>query len=138
MKTYLRQADALRTFGTTAEAVWLSPLIVAALLSFPVLALVLEASGVVGGFIGYVVLLGQNTAGYTHAVLADVQVAPLLMGLGRAAVTGVVVVAVAYNAGRGARRGSDAVGRATTRAVVAGLLGAIAVELVFSLVGGFL
>ncbi len=138
VKTYLRQADALRTFGTTAEAVWLSPLIVAALLSFPVLALVLEASGVVGGFIGYVVLLGQNTAGYTHAVLADVQVAPLLMGLGRAAVTGVVVVAVAYNAGRGARRGSDAVGRATTRAVVAGLLGAIAVELVFSLVGGFL
>ena len=52
---------------------------------------------------------------------------------------GVIGVCCAYFlAGRGARRGSDAVGRATTRAVVAGLLGAIAVELVFSLVGGVL
>ena len=41
-------------------------------------------------------------------------------------------------AGRGARRGSDAVGRATTRAVVAGLLAAIAVELIFSMAGGLL
>ena len=136
VKTYLRQADALRTFGTSAEALWLSPLLFAALLSFPLLALLLEGAGLLGGFIGYVALLGQNTAGYTHSVLADVRAAPLLLGLGRAAMTGLVVVTVAYNAGRGARRGSDAVGRATTRAVVAGLLGAIAVELVFSILGG--
>ncbi|MCA9541864.1 MAG: ABC transporter permease, partial [Myxococcales bacterium] len=136
IKTYLRQADALRTFGTSPEAEWLSPLFFAALLSFPALALLLEAFGVLGGFIGYVALLGQNTAGFTHTVLADVRAAPLLIGLLRAVVTGGVVVTVAYNAGRGARRGSDAVGRATTRAVVAGLLGAIAVELLFSLVGG--
>ncbi len=136
VKTYLRQADALRTFGTSAEAVWLSPALLAAVLSFPLLALVLEAAGLLGGFIGYVGLLGQNTAGYTYSVLADVRAGPLVLGLVRAAVTGVVVVTVAFQAGRGARRGSDAVGAATTRAVVAGLLGVIAVELLFGLVGG--
>ncbi len=136
VKTYLRQADALRTFGTSPEARWLSPLLFAALLSFPVLAVLLEAAGLLGGFLGYVALLGQNTAGYGHTVLEDVRLAPFAVGLLRAAVTGAVVVAVAYHAGRGARRGSDAVGRATTRAVVAGLLGAIAVELLFSLPGG--
>ncbi|MCA9525283.1 MAG: ABC transporter permease, partial [Myxococcales bacterium] len=56
----------------------------------------------------------------------------------RALVCGVCIVTVAFNAGRGARRGSDAVGRATTRAVVAGLLAAIAVELIFSMAGGLL
>lgn len=135
IKTYLRQADALLTFGTSAEARWLSPLLVAAIIAFPLLALVLEAAGVAGGYLGYVVLLGQNTAGFEHTVLEDVRLVPLLAGLGRAIACGVMVVLLAYHAGRGARRGSDAVGRATTRAVVAGLLGAIAVELVFSLFG---
>jgi phospholipid/cholesterol/gamma-HCH transport system permease protein len=135
IKTYLRQADALLTFGTSAEARWLSPLLVAAIIAFPILALVLEAAGVVGGYLGYVVLLGQNTAGFHHTALEDVSLLPVLSGLGRAIACGVMVVLLAYHAGRGARRGSDAVGRATTRAVVAGLLGAIAVELVFSLFG---
>lgn len=135
IKTYLRQADALQTFGTSAEARWLSPLLVAALISFPLLALVLEAAGIAGGYLGYVVLLGQNTAGFHHTVLEDVAVLPVLSGLGRAIACGFAVVLLAYHAGRGARRGSDAVGKATTRAVVAGLLGAIAVELAFSMLG---
>ncbi|MEZ4465794.1 MAG: ABC transporter permease [bacterium] len=120
IKTYLRQADALATFGTSAEAVWLSPILLAAVVAFPLLALVLEATGLLGGLVGYVVLLGQNTAGFEHTVLSDVEARPLLVGLVRALVCGVCIVAVAFNAGRGARRGSDAVGRATTRAVVAG------------------
>ena len=138
IKTYLRQADALQTFGTSAEATWLSPILWAAVLSFPLLALVLEGAGVLGGLLGYVALLGQNTAGFHHTVLSEVHAPPLLLGLVRATVCGVCIVTVAFNAGRGARRGSDAVGRATTRAVVAGLLAAIAVELIFSLVGGLL
>lgn len=138
IKTYLRQADALETFGTSAERVWLSPLLFAAMLSFPAMALLLEGAGLAGGFAGYVGLLGQNTAGYSHTVLRGIELGPLLIGLARACVTGVVVVTVAYNAGRGARRGSDAVGRATTRAVVGGLLGAIAIELGFGLLGGIL
>lgn len=138
IKTYLRQADALQTFGTTAEAVWLSPILVAAIIAFPLLALVLEAAGVLGGLLAYVLLLGQNTAGFEHTVLSEVQAGPLIQGLVRALVCGICIVTVAFNAGRGARRGSDAVGRATTRAVVAGLLAAIAVELGFSLVGGLL
>lgn len=135
IKTYLRQADALQTFGTSAEARWLSPLLVAALISFPLLALVLEAAGLAGGYLGYVMLLGQNTAGFHHTVLEDVAFVPVLSGLGRAVACGFAVVLLAYHAGRGARRGSDAVGKATTRAVVAGLLGAIAVELAFSMLG---
>ena len=135
IKTYLRQADALQTFGTSAEARWLSPLLVAALISFPLLALVLELAGLAGGYLGYVILLGQNTAGFHHTVLSDVAILPVLSGLGRAVACGFAVVLLAYHAGRGARRGSDAVGKATTRAVVAGLLGAIAVELVFSMLG---
>ena len=135
IKTYLRQADALQTFGTSAEARWLSPLLVAALIAFPLLALVLEAAGLAGGYLGYVMLLGQNTAGFHHTVLEDVSLLPVLSGLGRAIACGFAVVLLAYHAGRGARRGSDAVGKATTRAVVAGLLGAIAVELVFSMLG---
>lgn len=138
IKTYLRQADALQTFGTRPEAVWLSPLLFAAVLAFPALALLLEAAGLLGGFVGYVVLLGENTAGFSHTVLDDVALGPVLTGLGRTLVTGVCVVTLAYNAGRSARRGSDAVGRATTRAVVAGLLGVIVVELGFSVVEGLL
>jgi len=135
VKTYLRQADALRTFGATPEAVWLSPLFVAGLIAFPLLALVLEAAGIVGGYLGYVALLGQNTAGFAHTVLEDVRLGPTLLGLARSVVCGAVVITLAYSAGLRARRGSDAVGRATTRAVVGGLLGAIAVELAFGLIG---
>lgn len=136
IKTYLRQADALRTFGATPEAVWLSPLFVAGLIAFPLLAVVLELAGLAGGYLGYVGLLGQNTAGFAHTVLEDVRPGPTLLGLLRAMVCGAVVVTTAYGAGLRARRGSDAVGRATTRAVVGGLLGAIAVELLFGLIEG--
>ncbi len=136
IKTYLRQADALQTFGTTAEAVWLSPMMAASLFAFPLMALLLEATGILGGFLSYVWIQGQNTAGFYHTVLSDVALEPILWGLLRALVTGIVVITLAYTAGRQARRGSDAVGRATTQAVVSGLLGAIAVELLFSLLGG--
>lgn len=138
IKTYLRQADALRTFNVKPETLWLSPLIFAAIISFPLLALLLEATGLLGGYLGFVGLLGQNTAGFGHTVLDDVRLGPVLFGLGRALITGIAVVTLAYNAGRSARRGSDAVGRATTRAVVAGLLGVIAVELTFSVLEGLL
>lgn len=138
VKTYLRQADALTTFGTTPEAMWLSPLFFAALISFPLLALLLETAALLGGFIGYTALLDQNTAGYAATVLAEVRATPTLLGLARATTTGAVVVTLAYTAGRTARRGSDAVGQATTRAVVAGLLGAIAVELTFGMLQSLL
>lgn len=138
VKTYLRQADALTTFGTTPEAMWLSPLFFAALISFPLLALLLETAALLGGYIGYTALLGQNTAGYAATVLDEVHAAPTLIGLARATTTGAVVTTLAYTAGRTARRGSDAVGHATTRAVVAGLLGAIAVELTFGMLQSLL
>ncbi len=138
VKTYLRQADALLTFGARPEAEWLAPAWITAGLAFPVLALLLEAMGLLGGYLGYVAVLGQNTAGFGHTVLDGVAAGPVLLGLLRASATGLCVVTLAFNAGRGARRGSDAVGRATTRAVVAGLLSAIAVELVFGVVGGLL
>ncbi|MBU0550418.1 ABC transporter permease, partial [Myxococcota bacterium] len=133
VKTYLRQTDALAALGAAPEAAWLSPMLAAGLIAFPLLALALEAAGVLGGFIGYVVLLGQNTAGFWRTVLEDVRVGPTLLGLSRAMICGGVVITLAFNAGLSARRGSDAVGRATTRAVVSGLLGAIAVELIFGL-----
>ncbi|MFN3199193.1 MAG: ABC transporter permease [Bradymonadia bacterium] len=133
VKTYLRQGDALDTFGVTPEAHWLSPMALAALLAFPLLAIILEAFGVLGGFLTYVGFYAQNTAGFEHTVLADVRWGPFALGLARAAVCGLVVVTLAFNAGRGARRGSDAVGRGTTRAVVSGLLGIILVELIFGL-----
>lgn len=137
VKTYLRQTDALRTMGASPERVWLSPMIWAAVLAFPALTLVLEASGLAGGFFSYVFLQSQNSAGFEYSVLRDVQVMPFALGLLRASAAGAVVVALAYDAGREATRGSDAVGRATTRAVVTGMLGIIAIELVFSAGGAF-
>ena len=133
VKTYLRQGDALLTFGARPEVEWLSPLALAGVLAFPLLALLLEAAAILGGYATYVMIWGQNTAGFEHTVLADVYAGPVALGLARAAATGLAVVCLAFGAGRTARRGSDAVGRATTRAVVAGLMAAIAVELVFSL-----
>ena len=134
VKTYLRQGDALGTFGVSPEAQWLSPMALAAVLAFPLLAVLLELCGLAGGFLTFVGMYGQNTAGFEHTALADVEVGPFLLGLARAAVCGLVVVTLAFTAGRRARRGSDAVGRGTTRAVVSGLLGVILVELAFGLV----
>lgn len=134
VKTYLRQGDALGTFGISPEAQWLSPMALAAVLAFPLLAVLLELCGLAGGFLTFVGMYGQNTAGFEHTALADVEVGPFLLGLARAAVCGLVVVTLAFTAGRRARRGSDAVGRGTTRAVVSGLLGVILVELAFGLV----
>lgn len=138
VKTYLRQADALLSFGVRPEHVWLSPLLWAAVISFPLLALLLEAVGLAGGYLGFVLALGQNSAGYTHSVLSDVVWGEVGVGLLKALCCGACVVLLAYHAGRGAQRGSDAVGRAATRAVVSGLLAAIAVELVFGVIGGLL
>ena len=73
---YLRQADALQTFGVRPEAVWLSPVFFAAVACFPVLAVLLEVCGLLGGFFGYVVLLAD--LGLDNTAIGDGAVETLL------------------------------------------------------------
>ena len=115
------ELDAYTTFSLDPMIVLVVPRVVAGVLVTPLLALYSIVLGVLAGIIP---LLGQN---YTlRAYIAGVADAVVLADLGQALVKGVVfgfiVAAIGCFHGLRTGAGADAVGRSTTRAVVAGIV----------------
>jgi phospholipid/cholesterol/gamma-HCH transport system permease protein len=101
----------------------ISPRIIAAIISFPILTTVFDLIGMIGGYISSVVLLGLNTGVYFHSIEANVDMKDITDGLIKTVVFAVIVATVCCYQGyfahmRKDSHGAQAVGLATTSAVV--------------------
>jgi phospholipid/cholesterol/gamma-HCH transport system permease protein len=117
------QIDALDTMRIDPMQYLISPRIVAAIISFPVLTALFDLIGILGGYISSVVLLGANAGTYFHRVQASLEMKDLTDGFIKAVVFAVIVVTVCCYQGyfthmRRDSHGAKAVGLSTTSAVV--------------------
>ena len=113
------QIDALATLSTNPFKYLVMPRIAAAVLVLPLLTLVADVIGILGGFAVGVENLGFNPAIYIRNTLDFLQPDDITSGMIKSAVFGFIITAMGCYYGFFSRGGAQGVGRATTNAVVA-------------------
>jgi phospholipid/cholesterol/gamma-HCH transport system permease protein len=113
------QIDALTTLSTDPMKHLVAPRLLAATLAMPLLVVVADIIGVMGGFLIAVFKLGFVAQAYLDATFDVLEFMDVFSGLVKAAVFGFVVALMGTWCGYNSRGGAQGVGQATTTAVVA-------------------
>jgi phospholipid/cholesterol/gamma-HCH transport system permease protein len=112
------QIDALTTLSTNPVKYLVTPRLIAAVVTMPILVAVADSIGVFGGYVVATRSLGFNGAVYlknTHDYVTD---GDIQSGLVKAAVFGFIIALMGCYSGFHSKGGAQGVGQATTNAVV--------------------
>ncbi len=112
------QIDALTTLATNPFRYLIAPRLLAATLMMPVLVLVGDIIGVMGGWLLATTVLGYNSMGYLQRSADFLEAWDVASGLIKAGVFGFIIALMGCYQGFNSRGGAQGVGRATTNAVV--------------------
>jgi phospholipid/cholesterol/gamma-HCH transport system permease protein len=112
------QIDALTTLSTNPMKYLVAPRLLAGVIALPLLVLVADILGVLGGFIIGTLKLGFNAGTYLANTVQFMDTQDVVSGLVKAAVFGVLIVLMGCYHGYRSRGGAQGVGAATTSAVV--------------------
>ena len=112
------QIDALVTLSADPFKYLVAPRIVAAVAMLPLLVLVADVVGVMGGYLVGVNKLGFDGAAYLDATWRNFELLDVVSGLVKAAAFGFIVALMGCYHGYHGGRGAQGVGAATTNAVV--------------------
>ncbi len=112
------QIDALTTLSTNPMKYLVAPRLLAGTLALPLLVVVADTLGVMGGWLVGTTQLGFSSGAYLKATFDFVEPWDVISGLIKAAVFGFVVTLMGCWFGYHSGGGAQGVGRATTSAVV--------------------
>jgi phospholipid/cholesterol/gamma-HCH transport system permease protein len=112
------QIDALVTLSTNPFKYLVAPRLIAATVTLPLLVLVADIIGVMGGFLVGTERLGFNPYAYLRNTWNYLETEDVLSGLVKAAVFGFLIALMGCYHGYNSRGGAQGVGAATTNAVV--------------------
>jgi len=129
-----QEVDALRTLGAREASFLVAPRMLALLVAMPFLSLFASASGILAGLLVAVFQLDLSPAVYFQILVQSVQVRDVFYTVLKSAVFAAIIVFIACLNGLATHGGSDAVGRATTDTVVAGIFWTVVADCVFALV----
>jgi phospholipid/cholesterol/gamma-HCH transport system permease protein len=119
------QISALRALGTDPIRKLVMPRVLAGVLMAPVLTVIADFVGVTGGWVVARYRLQVETGLYWSSVLQGLYMQDLWMGIIKPFVLGFVIVTIACHVGLRTTGGTQGVGKATTKSVVAGSVGLI-------------
>jgi phospholipid/cholesterol/gamma-HCH transport system permease protein len=126
------QIDALTTLSTNPMKYLIAPRLLAGLLALPLLVLVADVLGVMGGWIVGVAKLGFNSSVYLGNTMNFLKPLDVEVSLAKAAVFGFVVALMGCYHGYRSRGGAEGVGAATTSAVVSASVAILAFDYVLT------
>lgn len=112
------QIDALSTLSTNPMKYLVTPRLLAGIVALPLLVVIADVLGVLGGFIVSTLKLGFNVETYLRNTLDFVQTMDVTSGLVKASVFGFLIALMGCYQGYNSRGGAEGVGAATTAAVV--------------------
>jgi len=113
------QIDALTTLSTNPMKYLVAPRLLAGTLGLPLLVLVADVLGVMGGWLIGTFKLGFVSEAYLRSTFDFLEAIDVVSGLAKAAVFGFVVTLMGTWCGYTSKGGAQGVGSATTTAVVA-------------------
>ncbi len=114
------QIDALYTMAVNPIKYLVTPRVIAGIIMFPLLTIVTDFVGVVGGYMVGVKMLNINAGVYIGRTIDFVQVEDIMTGLFKALFFGLISTLVACYNGYYTTGGAEGVGRAATKSVVMG------------------
>jgi phospholipid/cholesterol/gamma-HCH transport system permease protein len=116
------QIDALTTLRTDPFRYLVAPRVIAAVLVMPLLVLVSNALGVMGGWLLATGRLGFNSAAYLNTTAEFLKADDVISSMVKAAVFGFFIALMGCYHGYHSSGGAAGVGRATTNAVVSAFI----------------
>lgn len=122
------EIDAMRVMGLDPVRFLVVPRFLAITLAVPALTIFADFTGLLGGFATATSHLDITPRAYITQTIHAVDLGDFLMGLFKSVLFAWVIVLVSATRGLGVETGADAVGRATTRAVVAGIFLIVVVD----------
>jgi phospholipid/cholesterol/gamma-HCH transport system permease protein len=114
------QIAALSTLSTNPYKYLVVPRVLAGIITMPLLVVIADIIGILGGYIVGVYLLDYNPSSYLHQTWVALKTPDVVSGLVKAGVFGFVVTLLGCYHGYHSRGGAQGVGAATTNAVVSG------------------
>lgn len=126
------QIDALTTLATNPIKYLVTPRIVAAVISMPILTAIGDSIGVMGGYVLSVYSLDFNGTTYLKNTLDFAHRDDITSGLIKAAVFGFIVALMGCYNGFNSKGGAQGVGNATTNAVVSSSILILAADFVLT------
>jgi phospholipid/cholesterol/gamma-HCH transport system permease protein len=115
------ELDALKTFGISPIDFVVLPRLLALFIAMPLLTLYANIVGVFGGYIVAVGMMQVPSAVFFSEMQSILSVGDFFLGIGKATIFGLLIGSAGCLRGLQSGSGSDAVGVATTRAVVTGI-----------------
>jgi phospholipid/cholesterol/gamma-HCH transport system permease protein len=122
------QINALRALGTDPVRKLVVPRVLAGVFMAPVLTVVANTVGIIGGWLIAVYQLRVASSLYWTSVVEGLYLQDAWMGLIKPFFLGFAIVTIGCHVGLRTRGGTQGVGRATTNAVVASSVAVIAVD----------
>jgi phospholipid/cholesterol/gamma-HCH transport system permease protein len=122
------QISALRALGTDPVRKLVVPRVLAGFFMAPILTVIADCVGVSGGWMVARFRLQVETGLYWSSVLQGLYMEDIWMGIIKPFVLGFVIVTIACHVGLRTTGGTQGVGKATTKSVVAGSVALIAVD----------
>jgi phospholipid/cholesterol/gamma-HCH transport system permease protein len=116
--TVSQQIDAMRALGTDPVRKLVTPRIIALLITLPLLTVVADVVGIVGGWVVATVLFGMNASMFFNSVWDGISTDDILGGVIKPIAFGVIIGTISCYKGLSTEGGTVGVGRSTTRSVV--------------------
>jgi phospholipid/cholesterol/gamma-HCH transport system permease protein len=122
------QINALRALGTDPMRKLVVPRVLAGLFMAPVLTIISDFVGILGGWVVARYTLQVNSGLYWSSITKSLYMQDAWMGIIKPFVFGFIIVTVACHVGLRTRGGTAGVGKATTLSVVMGSVAVIAAD----------
>lgn len=116
------QIDAIRAMAADPVRKLVVPKVLAIVIMLPILVVLADFVGIMGGMVMAVTTLNQPAAFYLQHVTTALSLHDVLSGLGKTVCFALFISLIACHFGLNATGGADGVGRATTQTVVAASL----------------
>jgi len=128
------EIDALNTMGFDSFEFLVLPRVVAVTLAMPLLVIICNVVGMVGGLIAALTTLDVTTSGYILRMQSALSLLDISTGLFKSIIFGFLIASLGCYKGLNVTGGADAVGKITTASVVASVFLIILTDAVFTFI----
>jgi phospholipid/cholesterol/gamma-HCH transport system permease protein len=112
------QIDALRALAVNPVQYLVPPRLIAAVIMLPIVCILADMSGIIGGYVIAVIVHGVPSATYPNGIRQFLVPSDFYLGMIKTVFFGLIIAIVGCHQGLKTRGGATEVGRATTSAVV--------------------
>ncbi len=126
------QIDALEAMAINSVQYLITPRIFAGFIMLPVLTIIADVIGIIGGYLIAVLLLGLDAGLYVNKIVDLVSISDILGGLFKASIFGVLLTFIGSYFGYTTSGGAQGVGNATTKAVVSSAVMILAADYIIT------